>query len=140
MGINKSELMALKWLKNQGYKDQDIIKNSNKSPDFICSDGARYEVKYLYRNAVIFYSTQLKSLKETDIILIFNNAGFVYKFLWKDRDDIHFKIKIVNISDTLVKVQLDKDIVSALIKLKGVGDTYSDVVRRLLRDAKNEGK
>jgi len=36
-----------------------------------------------------------------------------------------------------VKVQLDKDIVSALIKLKDVGDTYSDVVRRLLKYAEN---
>jgi len=33
-----------------------------------------------------------------------------------------------------VKVQLDKDVVNRLIKLKEVGDTYSDVVRRLLND------
>lgn len=32
-----------------------------------------------------------------------------------------------------VKVQLDKDIVNKLIKLKQVGDTYSDVIRRLLK-------
>lgn len=31
-----------------------------------------------------------------------------------------------------VKVQLEKDVVNELIKLKKVGDTYSDVVRRLL--------
>ena len=36
-----------------------------------------------------------------------------------------------------VKIQLDKDIVNALIKLKDVGDTYSDVVRGLLKNAKN---
>jgi len=36
-----------------------------------------------------------------------------------------------------VKVQLDKDIVNSLIKLKQVGDTYSDVVRRLLKNAKD---
>lgn len=36
-----------------------------------------------------------------------------------------------------VKVQLDKDVVTALIRLKEVGSTYSDVVRRLLKDAKN---
>lgn len=34
-----------------------------------------------------------------------------------------------------VKVQLDKDIVTSLIRLKEVGDTYSDVVRRLLKIA-----
>lgn len=36
-----------------------------------------------------------------------------------------------------VKIQLDKDIVTSLIRLKEVGDTYSDVVRRLLKDAEN---
>lgn len=30
------------------------------------------------------------------------------------------------------KVQLDTDVVDALIKLKKVGDTYTDVVKRLL--------
>jgi len=32
-----------------------------------------------------------------------------------------------------VKVQLDKDIVNELIKKKKVGDTYSNVLRRLLK-------
>lgn len=31
-----------------------------------------------------------------------------------------------------VKVQLDEDIVNELITLKKVGDTYSDVIRKLL--------
>ncbi len=31
-----------------------------------------------------------------------------------------------------VKVQLDKDVVNELIKMKEVGDTYSNVVRRLI--------
>lgn len=34
-----------------------------------------------------------------------------------------------------VKVQLEKDVVTSLIRLKSVGDTYSDVVRRLLEHA-----
>ena len=33
-----------------------------------------------------------------------------------------------------VKVQLEKDLVNELIKLKKVGDTYSDVIRRLLNE------
>lgn len=32
-----------------------------------------------------------------------------------------------------VKIQLDKDIVNELIKLKEVGDTYSDVLRKILK-------
>ena len=34
-----------------------------------------------------------------------------------------------------VKVQLDKDVVNELIKRKEVGNTYSDVIRRLLKNA-----
>jgi len=45
---------------------------------------------------------------------------------------IIYGIDNVDIMDK-VKVQLDKDIVNALIKLKQVGDTYSDVIRRLLK-------
>ena len=36
------------------------------------------------------------------------------------------------------KVQLDKDVVNSLIKLKEVGDTYSDVIRRLLKNGKSK--
>jgi len=32
-----------------------------------------------------------------------------------------------------VKIQLDKDIVNELIKMKQVGDTYSDVLRRIIK-------
>jgi predicted CopG family antitoxin len=32
-----------------------------------------------------------------------------------------------------VKVQLDEDVVNSLIQLKKIGDTYSDVVRGLLK-------
>jgi len=33
-----------------------------------------------------------------------------------------------------IKVELERDIVNKLIKLKKVGDTYSDVIRRLLKE------
>jgi len=36
-----------------------------------------------------------------------------------------------------VKVELEKNLVNELIKLKEVGDTYSDVIRKLL-EGKNE--
>ena len=37
-----------------------------------------------------------------------------------------------------IKVQLDKDVVNELIKMKEVGDTYSDVIRRLLKIVKGK--
>ncbi|NIA03801.1 MAG: hypothetical protein GWP09_00440 [Nitrospiraceae bacterium] len=33
-----------------------------------------------------------------------------------------------------VKVQLDRDILNELLKMKQVGDSYSDVIRRLLEE------
>jgi len=36
------------------------------------------------------------------------------------------------IDDDKVKIELDKDIANQLIKLKNYGDSYSDVIRRLL--------
>ena len=37
-----------------------------------------------------------------------------------------------------VKVQLDKDLVNELIKRKQVGDTYSDVLRRIIKKFKRK--
>ena len=36
-----------------------------------------------------------------------------------------------------VKIELDRDIMNKLIKMKEVGDTYSDVVRELLKKAES---
>ena len=93
MGINKTELMALRWLKNQGYKKGEIIKGT-RSPGFVCSDGKRYEVKFLYGDKILFTEKQVESLKDNDIILIFNKKKFIDKFLWKDRSKIHLEIHI----------------------------------------------
>lgn len=90
--LNKTEQMALEWLKTiKGYKQTEIFK-SNKSPDFICSDKKRYEVKYLYTNKLIFSEKQINTLLPSDIILVFNDNGFVKEFLWEDKDKTPFKI------------------------------------------------
>lgn len=137
--LNKTELMALEWLKNQGYKEKDIIRVPNQSPDFLCMDGKRYEVKFLYGNKIIFYSTQVKNLKDDDIILVFDRDSLITKFLWKDRDKVPLNIKIL-VTEGKIKLSMDKDVVNSLIKLKKVGDSYSDVVRKLLKECKNGKK
>ena len=38
--------------------------------------------------------------------------------------------------DNKIKVQLERDVVNRLIKLKDFGDTYSEVIRRLLNKKK----
>lgn len=131
MGMNKTEIMALEWLIQRGYKRNEIIINSNTSPDFICMDGKRYEVKFLYGNKLIFSHVQSKILKNKDLILVFSRDNFVNEFLWGNRDKTPFEIKILPDSP-FTKIQIDKELVNRLIKLKEMGDTYSDVIRRLL--------
>lgn len=37
-----------------------------------------------------------------------------------------------------VNVELDRDVANQLIKLKNVGDSYSDIIRRLLDEKKEK--
>lgn len=131
--VNKTELLAVGWLKRKGYKENEIIKNSNSSPDFICQDGKRYEVKFLYRNKIIFYTTQIKNLKDDDIILVFDRTNFITQFLWKDRKNISIDIKIVETSNQ-TSIQLRND---TLEKLKFFKDykreTYDDLLNKLMK-------
>lgn len=93
--MNKTEAIALELIKErEGYKEDQIQFNSNKSPDFICSDGKRYEIKILYWKKIIFHSTQVRQLKDGDIILVFDKGQCVTEFKWKERDKSPYKIKI----------------------------------------------
>ncbi|GAJ18817.1 unnamed protein product, partial [marine sediment metagenome] len=90
-------------------------------PDFICSDGKRYEVKFLYNDKVIFYSTQIKNLKPNDIILVFDRDKFKAKFLWKEREKSFIKIKIVEKEVltkelNVLKTKLNKKTINEVIK------------------------
>jgi len=106
--MNKTELLAKDWLIKKGYKAKDIIKTS-LSPDFTCTDGKRFEIKKLYGNKLIFYSNQIKYLKDMDVILVFNDKGYVFDFLWKEKDTICFNLKIVDteILDGYKRVQIN---------------------------------
>jgi hypothetical protein len=90
--LNKTEVMALKWLKTQGYSEEDIFHNTRASPDFMCTDGKQYEVKKVYCNTLIFTDLQLKTLNSDVIILVFDNENFVSSFFWGKRENEKFKI------------------------------------------------
>lgn len=132
MAINKVELMAIEWLKQKGYKESDFVHLHNKSPDFICHDGSRYEVKFLYGDKLIFSKKQTDILKPSDNILVFDRKGFVKQFQWKSRKKTSFQIKVIS-SENMRKIELERDVAEKLIHLKKVGDTYSDVIKRLLK-------
>ena len=127
--VTKTELMAIEWLKhNRKYKDNEIIRNSI-TPNFICTDGKRYEVKLLYGKKLLFY--QSKQLKPDDTILVFNRKGYVTHFLWKDRDKILFSINIISVNTEWIKVSVD--VTNILNKIKRHKENYNDVLKRILK-------
>ncbi len=78
------------------------------------------------------YSVEVKSCLSMTSILsyMFHNISFeqlyqLYKSLYIQMDNID------NMTDK-VKVLLEKEVVNDLIKLKNVGDTYSDVIKGLM--------
>ncbi len=132
--VNKTELMALKWLKDQGYKDNQIMRKRNTSPDFICEDGKRYEVKFLYGDRIIFYSTQLKNLRDSDVVLVFDKTKLITKFLWKDRKKIAINIKIVEQNERTT-IQIERKTVEKLKKIRiAKRESYDEIINKLIKD------
>ena len=76
--MNATEKRARKWLsETRGLSEDEIIFYSNKTPDFILPDGSKYEIKLLYKDKVILFPSQLKTLEEQpDItVLVFARSG-----------------------------------------------------------------
>jgi hypothetical protein len=145
--INKTEMVALDYLcKTKGYKKELIIKNP-ASPDFLCPDGKRYEIKRLYGQSIMFYDTQVIQMKNDDIVLVFNTAdNFVAEFFWKDKDKQYFKVDIVkrnpNVGDR-TKINLSSNTKKFLKKHaidKGI--TLTNLLLKIIEDyvVKNGGK
>jgi len=130
--MNKTELLGFEWLKKQGYKNKDIKFRCNKSPDFICSDGKRYEVKIIMGRSILFYPIQIKSFKKNDVILVFNKEKFITKFLWKERRKI-FPFNILLKKE--ITIQLPKEILNQLKSFKiAPRETYAEVIKRVFQE------
>lgn len=130
----KTEKLALGYLKDKyKYNSTEIILGRKSTPDIICSDGKRFEVKYLYGNKLIFYNTQVKSLLPEDIVLVFNNKELVTSFKWKEKQKLK-NIKLVIVGENRVRIEIDEDILLTINSLKkNTQETYSDVLRRELK-------
>lgn len=74
--MNETEKTAYKWLLSKGYKPNEIAYQAKKTPDFICSDNSKFEVKRLYGNVIWFHRKQFNELRESkDIfIVVFDDA------------------------------------------------------------------
>lgn len=132
--MNKTELLGWEWLKKQGYKKKDVKFNCNKSPDFICSDGKRYEIKIIVGKSISFFPIQIKSLKKEDIILVFDKEKFITKFFWKERRK-RFPFNILLKKE--ITIQIPKEILDKLKSFKiAPRETYTEVIKRIFQENK----
>ncbi len=137
--LNTSEKIAYEWLKKKyKYSFKDIIK-SNKTPDFICNDGKRFEVKALYVNSIMFSQQQMNSLKDDDFIIVVdtNNKKIVGYFKWKDREKEKFRIYVPKQNYSGIKI--DEETHTKFFKAKNLAEfksegrvTVSDFIEELL--------
>ena len=136
--MNQTEYLAFKLLKEKkGYKEKEIIFRPNKSPDFICLDGKRYEVKFLRGNQLIFYSKQIRDLNPEDNILVFDRKEFITEFMWGDRDKTAFDIKTIGM-DNLTTIQINEKTLQKLKKVRLTNrESYNDVINRLIDPSDN---
>jgi len=116
--MNQAEILAFELLKKRGYKEEEIIYQGSKNPDFICNDGKRFEIKRVYgRNELLFTERQMKELEGTDIILAFNSERkeLIGEFLWSEKEiQTKFKIKVIKYQKKLQITVSDR--IYAIIK------------------------
>ena len=118
--LNQSEKIAYFWLKEKfKYKSEDIKKN-NKTPDFICSDKKRFEVKAIYGNSLVFTKEQIPSLSKKDYIIAVDcgQNKVIDCFLWEKKDKTKWNISISDQKDKYSAVKLKPDTVEKLKKIK----------------------
>jgi predicted CopG family antitoxin len=145
--MNISEEKGYNFLLKQGYKPEDIIYQSFKTPDFVLKDGKCFEVKKLYGKTIWFTDKQFEIVKKTKAdILIFSDLN-EEPLIIKNEDlveginrKVYFNNQLYD-KGIIVKIISRKDFsaiwlpVSLIEKLKQEGrkgETYADIIRRLL--------
>lgn len=127
--INQSETSAKEWLKKTyGYTDKDLYHKVSESPDFICSDGKKFEVKRLNGRTIIFSDKQSRTLTSDVTILVFNNTECISSFLWGEREKSQIKIIISNPRKEIILISRDLRKKLILQKIEGNFKTIGDVI------------
>lgn len=124
--MNKAEMLAFELLKKRGYKEEDIIYQGSKNPDFVCSDGKRFEVKRVYgKNELLFTEKQMEELRDTDTILVFDTEHKELKdeFLWPG-EQIDFIIKVIKYPKNKFQITISDRMYTILEKLAKKGDKH----------------
>lgn len=149
--MNQTETQAYNWLLKQGYSEKDIVFRRRKTPDFICSDGSKFEVKRLYGKSITFGIKQLESIKQTpDIkILVFvlgeENPRHIFTVRELIGKDVVEGIKINTQNEIHVIVsKKTRDKINRLKQFRddryGGIETAQDVIDRLIKDAEKRGR
>ena len=63
---------------------------------------------------------------------------YIKKYNFSYLQNIYIQINNIDNMVKKVKILLDEDVVNRLIKLKRVGVTYSDIIKKLLNEAGND--
>jgi len=138
--VNKTEIKAKEWLiKVKKYNAKDIIKNARGTPDFICSDGKRYEVKFFNGGQIMFTTNQIKSMKDDDIVIVFDKDGYIGEFEWADREAFFIKIRYWK-ANTDPKVVVTPETKKALNAIGAFEDTYDSIIQKLLKFFNSKNK
>jgi len=102
VGHSKTEYMAIEYLKKKGFSK--IVRNPDRTPTFICDDKVRVEVKRLQAGIIYFTRNQIEKMKDDDVVLVFDDNGFVTEFRWKDRDKQKLRIKVLDKSYRTIRI------------------------------------
>ncbi len=139
--MNKTETLGYNWLKEKGYKDSEITFMSNRSPDFVCKDGRRFEVKFLYGRQILFSFPQTKQLQEEDVILVFDRKELKDQFKWGEKQKSLFNIKVLEYDENATTIRLGKETIKMLQNFKlGPRESNEDVILRLMIDETPKGE
>ncbi|MBC8521368.1 MAG: hypothetical protein H8D26_05195, partial [Methanomicrobia archaeon] len=144
--MNKAEIIAFELLKKRGYEEEDIIYQGTKNPDFICTDGKRFEVKRIYgRNELLFTQKQMKELQNDDKILVINTEikKLSDEFLWSEaQKQSRFIIKIMKYPNRRLQITISDRIYGIIEREAKKGDkrifTFAGMLLAEAVDAKDK--
>jgi hypothetical protein len=135
MVMNRSEQICFEWLKSIGYKEEDIVFNQARSPDFKCKDGKRYEAKRLYGNRILFYSSQLKALEGSIIVVVDVDRKLVVRTFPFNQRHEEEDLEIIELPayNGQAIIRVDNEILNWLKSMKHENECYNDILRRICK-------
>ncbi len=146
--MNKVQEKALNWILHQGYKREEIVFKSNKSPNFTTIDNKKFEAKRLYGSQIIFYNTQCQQLRQhpKTLILVFreNEQEPFAKFRFEEISSLpknykEIEINWVDLQHDMGAIRVSKKTKERLQAFGKMGEDFDMLINRLLDRIKKNG-